>query len=263
MINKTQKRNTPVTTLIRNYVNKKSGKVSESRDEIKTRFDYLDWKDQKKILMEFLDGCMSDRKWAYNKLTSYWDKSFEQKVKEHWEKLHEPQCSKCVIRFFPLSYVKENIHSFTGPKDNYNLCLRFAEDPEYEIDRTKLSAIDYLSVVYHTERRISEEQALDALFEIIHDVCENGLVYWDLDLYEYYGEMISPSNIKRINRGKSYLFRMGHHQATVFFDKWANKVQDIIYKSLETQAIKRLWDDLDKMEWAIKICRKYCYLALD
>ena len=263
MINKTQKRNTPVTTLIRNYVNKKSGKVSESRDEIKTRFDYLDWKDQKKILMAFLDGCMSDRKWTYNKLTTYWDKSFEQKVKECWEQLHEPKCSRCVIRYFPLSYIRENILSFTGPRDNYNLCLRFAEDPEYVIDRTKLSAIDYLSVIFHAERPITEEQALDIHFEIVHDVCENGLANGEFDLYDFDGEKISPLNIRIIKLGKSYLFRMGFHQAVACFDRWANKVQTTIYNSQETQAIKGLWSDFDKTEWAIKIFRKYCYLALD
>lgn len=34
MIYKPLKRNTPVATLIKNYINKKSGKVSESRNEI-------------------------------------------------------------------------------------------------------------------------------------------------------------------------------------------------------------------------------------
>ena len=43
MIYKTQKRNTPIATLIKNYTNKKSGKVSESRNEIQRRFEHLDW----------------------------------------------------------------------------------------------------------------------------------------------------------------------------------------------------------------------------
>ena len=50
-----KKRNTPVVTLIKNYINKKSGKVAESREEIQRRFDYLDWKEQKKIIRAFLD----------------------------------------------------------------------------------------------------------------------------------------------------------------------------------------------------------------
>ena len=38
------KRNTPIAQLIKDFSNKKSGKVSESRIEIKRRFEFLDWK---------------------------------------------------------------------------------------------------------------------------------------------------------------------------------------------------------------------------
>ena len=102
MIYKTQKRNTPIATLIKNYINKKSGKVAESRNEIQRRFEHLDWKDQKKILMASLDSCKSDRSWAYKRLLRYWDKSFEPKVKEIWDKYHEPMCAWPIIRFFPI-----------------------------------------------------------------------------------------------------------------------------------------------------------------
>lgn len=56
MKSKERKRNTPVATLIKNYINKKSGKVPASRKEIQKRFDYLDWKDQKKIMQAFLES---------------------------------------------------------------------------------------------------------------------------------------------------------------------------------------------------------------
>ena len=165
------KRNTPIVTLIRNYVNKKSGKVSESRDEIKWRFDYLDWKDQKKILIAFLDSCMSDREWAYSKLLDNWDKTFEPKVKELWGKYHEYKCSWSVIRYFPLEYIREHIDSFTDSRDYYFISLRLAVDKNYVIDRTKLSNTDYLALLYHSGRNISDDDARDTLFSIIHDYC--------------------------------------------------------------------------------------------
>jgi hypothetical protein len=76
---KRKKRNAPIATLIKNYINKKSGKVSESREEIKWRFNWLDWKDQKRILTAFLDSGRSDREWAYGKVFDYLDESFLQK----------------------------------------------------------------------------------------------------------------------------------------------------------------------------------------
>ena len=65
MKSKERKRNTPIATLIKNYINKKSGKVPESRKEIQRRFDHLDWKDQKKIMQAFLESGKADRLWAY------------------------------------------------------------------------------------------------------------------------------------------------------------------------------------------------------
>ncbi len=76
MIYNIRKRNAPIATLIKNFVNKRSGKVTESREEIQRRFDYLDWKDQKKIILVFLDAGKKDRQWAYSKTLDYWDKSF-------------------------------------------------------------------------------------------------------------------------------------------------------------------------------------------
>ena len=70
----TKKRNTPIATLIKNYINKNSGKVSDSRNEIQRRFDYIDWKDQKKIVLAFLESGKTDRQWAYSKALDYWDK---------------------------------------------------------------------------------------------------------------------------------------------------------------------------------------------
>ena len=142
------KRNTPIVTLIMNYVNKKSGKVSVSREEIKWRFDHLDWKDQKKILIAFLDSGISDREWAYSKMLDNWDESFLPKIKELWETYHEYKCSWSVIRYFPLEYIKEHIEEFTDERDYFFICLRLAKDKDYTIDLSKLSKRDYLAVLW-------------------------------------------------------------------------------------------------------------------
>ena len=102
----------PIATLIKNYVDKKSGKVSEARDEIKWRFRAQDWTVQKKILAAFLEGGKTDRRWAYSELLDLWDNSFEEKVKELWEKYHEDRCKWVVIRYLPLDYVRQNMQNF-------------------------------------------------------------------------------------------------------------------------------------------------------
>lgn len=53
---RTVSRNNPIATVIKNYTNKKSGKVKDARNEIQRRFFGLDWKDQKRIMAAFLDS---------------------------------------------------------------------------------------------------------------------------------------------------------------------------------------------------------------
>lgn len=236
-----RKRNTPIATLIRNYLNKKSGKVSESRDEIKWRFDYLDWKDQKKILIAFLDSCMSDREWAYPKLLDNWDKTFEPKVKELWEKYHEYKCSWSVIRYFPLEYIREHIDSFTDGRDYYFISLRLAMDKNYVIDRTKLSNTDYLALLYHCGRNISDDDARDTLFSIVHDCC---LEHSFITKLEHVGEgrynnVVAPANYRKVRLGIYYLLKLDKDNVVQEFDKWNEIVEDAIYNSQEFKNIDK------------------------
>ena len=264
MIYQTQKRNTPIAMLIKNFINKKSGKVAESRKEIQRRFEHLDWKDQKKILIASLDSCKSDRQWAYSKLYHHWDKSFEAKVKDVWDKLHEPMCAWSIIRFFPISYVKENMTSFTGERDFYFISLRLAEDPNYVIDRSKLRAVDYLAILYYLGRTLSEDEAIDMLFEIVHDLCISGFSIYEQTRINYDESVFNLSKHQSISRAHNYLFSMGHEKAIRYFDEWNWKVHNDVLDSPEYGILKQ-WgvSQFESCEQSILIVRKYAYLSLD
>ena len=264
MIYEIQKRNTPVAILIKNYINKKSGKVSESRNEIQRRFEHLDWKDQKKILMAFLDSGKSDRQWAYSKLYNHWDKSFEVKVKKLWDDLHELMCAWSIIRFFPISYVKENMASFTGERDFFFISLRLAEDPDYVLDRSKLKTVDYLALLCNSGRTISEDEAIDMLFEIVHDLCISGFSIYEQIRINYDESVFNLSKHLSISRAYNYLFSMGHGKAIRYFDEWNRKVHNDVLDSLEYNVLKQ-WgvSQFVSCEQSILIVRKYAYLALD
>lgn len=264
---KTKKRNTPIATLIKNYVNKKSGKVSDSRDEIQLRFDYLDWKDQKKIILAFLESGKTDRQWAYSKVLDYWDKSFEPKIKELWEQLYEDKCAWVVIRHFPLEYLSQNIDMFTGDRDYYFVCLRLAEDKDFVIDKDRLSLTDYLAVLYHTDRSITDEEAMDIPYIIVHKLCvECVFGYGELDRFANTrrGNVISPGNFHKVSLANYYLKKLNCTQVILQFEEWNKKVQEAIFASPEFKAISNAdLDDYDYIEGRIRIARKYAYLALD
>lgn len=241
MKHRKQKRNTPISTLIRNYVNKKSGRVSVSREEIKWRFDCLDWKDQKTILASFLDSCLSDREWAYTKLLDYWDESFESKVRELWETYQEERCSWMIIHYFPLDYVTEHMGEFTGKRDYYFISLRLAKYESYAIDRSKLSKIDYLALLYHTNRSITCNDALDILFNIVHDWCLDNTYLTRLERVGEgkYRNVITPANFREVNLALYYVVKLQQYESAGLFRQWNDELEETIFNSSEFKAIDR------------------------
>ena len=261
------KRNTPIVTLIRNYVNKKSGKVSVSREEIKWRFDHLDWKDQKKILFAFMDSGISDREWAYSKILDNWDDSFLPKVKELWETYHEYKCSWSIIRHFPLEYIKEHISEFTDERDYYFICLRLAKNKDYVIDRTKLSARDYLAVLWHTGRTISDDEARDTLFSIIHDCCLADTFMPRLERVGEgrYDKVITPANYREVNLAIYYLLKLEKDNIVQQFEQWNEQVEDAINDSSEFNSIDRndFFLDYEYDRRRVEIANLYAIQYLD
>ena len=261
------KRNTPVVTLIKNYVNKKSGKVSVSREEIKWRFDHLDWKDQKKILTAFMDSGISDREWAYSKMLDNWDDSFQPKVRELWETYHEYKCSWSIIRYFPLEYIKEHIGEFTDERDYYFICLRLAKDKDYVIDRTKLSDRDYLAVLCHTGHTISDDEARDTLFSIIHNCCLADTYMPRLERVGEgrYDKVITPANYREVNLAIYYLLKLEKDNIVQQFEHWNELVEDAINDSPEFKSIDRndLFLDYEYDRRRVEIANLYAFQTLD
>ncbi len=267
MRNKQRKKNTPIATLTRNYINKKSGKVSKSREEIKWRFNALDWKDQKKILPAFLDSCASDREWAYGKLLDFWDESFLPKVKELWETSHEYKCSWLVIRHFPLEYITGHMDEFTDERDYYFICLRLAKDKDYVIDRSRLSKTDYLAALYHTGCMISGEDALNTMFEVVRDCC---LQDADVTRLEHIGEgkhpgVISTTNFREVNLAFYYVFKLQQYEAAASFRDWNERVEDAILSSPEFNAIDRneCYSESDYDRCRTEVAKLYAFKMLD
>ena len=264
----TGKRNTPIATLIKNFINKKSGKVSDSREEIIWRFRYLDWKDQKKIILAFLDSCKTDRQWAYSMMLDYWDISFEIKVKELWEQLHEERCSWVVIRHFPVKYLSQNLEQFTENRDYFFVSLRLAVDENYIIKKDKLSLTDYLSVLHHTGRHISDDEAKDIPYILVHKICVEEFSGYERQLDRYAdsrrGIVISPIHFQDVNLALYYLRNLDCSHIVSQFETWNAEVQKTILDSPEYKAVAKSdldeWDDLNAR---INIARKYAYLALD
>ncbi len=262
---RTVSRNNPIATVIKNYVNKKSGKVTDSRNEIQRRFFGLDWKDQKKIMAAFLDAGAANRNWAYSRLLDLWDATFEEKVQALWEAYHEEKCAWVIIRHFPKEYLQKHIDQFNEGRDYYFICRRLAEDSDFVIDKDKLSKTDYLMALAHAERHIDDAEATDTLYEIVRDIAFHWHPSMELsrDYMPHQREVMKASDFVNVSIAQYYLEKMGSDDVATAFRTWESKVQDIVsesedYKALTSKSIS----DYDYKDELAVIVQKHLYYAL-
>jgi hypothetical protein len=195
-----------------------------------------------------------------------WDSPFEEQIKDLWDKYHEYKCAWIVIRHFPLDYIRKNMEQFKEDRDYYFICLRLANDKDYTIDRAKLSKTDYLAVLYHTEREITDDDARDTLYGIVHDCCFSDSF---LARLEHVGEgrrgnLVTPANYRDVNLAIYYLLRLDKEDVVQQFREWNEKVEDVIYNSPEFKAFQRLpYSSFDEEEKGIELANLYAYMALD
>lgn len=233
-INTTQK-NAPIASLIKQFADSKSGKVTESRKEIKRRFDYVDWKFQKEIIKICLFSCKSDREWIYTKLINCWDDFFMDRIEQLWRYYHEPKCAWIIISHFPEEYIDEHIDELGDGRNYYFVCRRLAHNPSFEINRQRLSAIDYLSVLAYCNRPISTQEATDILFEITSEACgENELINRMNRVYNTTrGEVLCPYHFNDISKALYLLQNKGLYEAADLYYEWCENISKRIKHSTE------------------------------
>ena len=259
------KRNNPSKPLLKNYIDKNSGKVGEARKEIKHRFNYLDWSVQKRFLIAFLNSGKTDRAWAYTKLLKFWDKGFAPVIEGLWNQYHEYKCSWLIIRYFPEQYVLDHIDSLTTGDNYYHICKRLGNNPNFVIDKSHLSVLNYLSVLYSTERRMEEDEPLNILFKLISDCCSTGLQMIDIGcpypIIRHKG--FNPMDLRDVSRAVFYINSMGHRESADVFIKWCNDIEEIIKESPEYKRLQSLpISDEKYIAYLSDIAVIYMYLHL-
>ena len=257
-------RNRPIASLIKLYLDKKSGKVYDARKEIQKRFDYLDWKDQKRIILAFLQSGKSDRVWAYGKIYRQWDDCYLEPLKALWERYHEDVCAWSVIQHFPIEYVRENASQLEEVNGYYHLCQRLAEDAEYQIDKSKLFDKEYLLVMLNTHREVKEDEAKDIFFRSLHYFCLYEPEWLFKDHYNNSGGAFSIEDIDFMSSLK-YIFQLlGLDNLVRFIEEWN---EHVMFTMLQGEELKELANEtIRDDEFHVKriaIGLKYYYLALD
>ncbi len=162
-------RNVSIASLIKLYCAQRSGRKEDARRELKLRFNYQDYSVQKKILWLFLNGSKQDRLFCFKQLKYSWNKAFEPKLVELWEKFREPECAFLLVKYGNIDYVRRHQEELANSAGYYQVGKRLAlEDREYVIERYRLEGPDvYVRLLYETKRAIERDEATDILWRAI------------------------------------------------------------------------------------------------
>ena len=166
-------RNESISVLLKDFSNKKGGRVAESRIKLRDRFSKQSSQIQRKILKVMLHASKQDRMWAYNRLNYSWDGFFFEDVQDLWEQYHEKECGTVVIKHFPKEYVYDNLSALDIQGNYTTLCIKLIHHPKFQIDKERLKEVpvfhgshevEYLYILAKSKSKIEEGEATHTLF---------------------------------------------------------------------------------------------------
>lgn len=95
-----------------------------------------------------------------------WDSDFEPLIKQNWEEHHENECAWLLIKYLSEEYFWQEFDNLiVGNRNYYHICYRFAVNPDFVVDREKLSPYDYVRILLNNNRDITDKEALASLLK--------------------------------------------------------------------------------------------------
>lgn len=255
-------RNEEIGTLIKLFRDKKSKKVTYAKEKLKERYAHQSHATQRKIIDAFLDGAMSDRKWAYNILYGNWDSHFTDKIDALWQKQPEEACRRVIVKHMSEEYLLQHQEawktcyndSFRSSSAAYKyVCIRLAKNPAFTIDYDRLCEGDYYEVMAKTGGKVPPGDILGYLFRTIAEYAEemkNGdpldtLFNDDIFLNE---EPHSTDFHSKINATLYSMALMKIENEMIYYFSWHNKVKTkfrkIAKEVTELEQRKRIYFDV-------------------
>lgn len=255
-------RNEEIGTLIRLFRDKKSKKVTYAKEKLKERYAYQSHATQRKIVDAFLDGAMSDRKWAYNILYGNWDNHFAGKIDALWQKQPEEACRRVIVQHMSEEYLLQHQEAWkTCYSDSFRscsaaykyVCIRLADNPAFKIDNDRLCEGDYYEVKAKTGGKVAPGDILGYLFRTIAEYAEemesgdplNTIFNDDIFLDD---EPRGADFHSKVNATLYSMALMKMENELIYYFNWHNKVKaefrKIAKEVTELEQRKRIYFDV-------------------
>lgn len=158
-------KNEPITTLIKWFADKKSGKATYAFYHLKKRYPYQSFKIQKQILKVFLSRTASSAGWAASTLSENWIPSLAQDLQSSWERrdtrYSHGGLAWAVLEHLPREYAISQQEALAKEIGYGNVCGVLGNEPGFQIDETRLDVPSWFFVM----SRLGKKVALQTMWD--------------------------------------------------------------------------------------------------
>ena len=231
--NVTHRLNYPIEEVLDDYVNRRTGKVTEAKRQLKKRFDGLDHDMQEKVMMALMEqGGQIERNFVYDKLygEEFWTDDFIPLIQRWWEEHHEPRLAKVIVKYCSREYILEHLEELEGLCNYATLCLRTGLPPKED----RLNPRTYLFVLKTIGGQMGFHEGRRIVFKHIREY-----------LYEE-GEgnpVCSIYDIPYVKRMMAYLGEMGLVDEIMALDAFDKQMHPVHRKDWGTAVIKAIEEE--------------------
>lgn len=157
------------------------------------------------------------RDWLDILLNNWWDDAIMPDVEKAWLSYGEPECARVIMHRFPLDYVLMHQEEL-GKADYQFLCMRLAKEEGFNIDKSRLSLIQYYQVLANTHMRLNDDEAESLLFGRVKRLLNRNYKPWIYAVDNYYRYSRTAFDCADFyNNPDKYLKLLLNYKPTLYF----------------------------------------------
>ena len=157
------------------------------------------------------------RDWLDILLNNWWDDAIMPDVEKAWLSYGEPECARVIMHRFPLDYVLMHQEEL-GKADYQFLCMRLAKEEGFNIDKSRLSQIQYYQVLANTHMRLNDDEAESLLFGRVKRLLNRNYKPWIYAVDNYYRYSRTAFDCADFyNNPDKYLKLLLNYKPTLYF----------------------------------------------
>lgn len=249
---------------------RKIGRISTARNMLQKLFPLVEWKAQCMILSFFLkDSTKTDRLWALSSLHTYWPlfagrgKRFCNQwlafVLDLWDKYQEKEAALFIVKYADYNIVLRIETSLAKVIGYQKVALRLGMNPNYEVNKSLLSDLDWLYVMAKLKRAI-DKTTCEVIF---NEVLMKTLLDKETPFFRE-DEVFSFALDNHVGLALWCLGELGHPELIVDFYFCDKKLQEHLAGQHRCLSKEKYWSEMcEKAPLFFPLLREYQHNLLE